>query len=88
MKGRLTIKRKEKTAKRSERSKANTSAAERRAEKARKARSEKQAENGQPPVPYHKQWQREHLHLCLARKRHFIAEREKLASTSLGDLIK
>jgi hypothetical protein len=88
MKGRLTIKRKEKTAKRSERSKANTSAAERRAEKARKARSEKQAENGQPPVPYHQQWQRDHLYLCLARKRHFIAEREMLSSTSLGDLIK
>jgi hypothetical protein len=88
MKGRLTIKRKEKTAKHSERIKASRLADERRAEKERKPRSEKQAENGQPPVPYHKQWQREHLHLCLARKRHFIAEREKLASTSLGDLIK
>ena len=88
MKGRLTIKRKEKTAKRSERSKTNTSAAEGRAEKARKARSEKQAKNGQPPVPYHQQWQRDHLYLCLARKRHFIAEREMLSSTSLGDLIK
>ena len=88
MKGRLTIKRKEKTANRSERSKANTSAAERRAEKARKARSEKQAENGQPPVPYHQQWQRDHLYLCLARKRRFLAEKERLATTSLGDLIK
>jgi hypothetical protein len=85
MRGRLTIKRKEKTAKRS---KANTSAAERRAEKARKTRSEKQAENGQPPVPYHQQWQRDHLYVCLARKRHFIAEREMLSRTSLGDLIK
>jgi hypothetical protein len=64
MKGLLTIKRKEKTAKRSERSKANPSAAERRAEQARKARSEKQAENGQPPVPYHKQWQRETTCTC------------------------
>ena len=88
MKGRLTIKRKEKTAMRSERSKANTSGDERRAEKERKVRVEKQAENGQPPVPYHQQWQRDHLYLCLARKRHFIAEREMLSSTSLGDLIK
>jgi hypothetical protein len=88
MKGRLTIKRKEKTAKHSERIKASRLADERRAEKERKARSEKQAENGQPPVPYHQQWQRDHLYLCLARKRHFIAEREMLANTSLGDLIK
>ena len=88
MKGRLTIKRKEKTAKRSERIKASRPADERRAEKERKVRAKKQAENGQPPVPYHQQWQRDHLYLCLARKRRFLAEKERLATTSLGDLIK
>ena len=75
MKGRLTIKRKEKTAKRSERIKASRPADERRAEKERKVRAKKQAENGQPPVSYHQQWQRDHLYLCLARKRRFLVEK-------------
>jgi hypothetical protein len=84
MKGRGTIKLKEKTAKRLE--KINRRAAQ---AVAREARQRVYAEaNGEPWVAHHTLWQRTHFYLSAIERKCRAAEQQMLATTSLKDLIK